>query len=421
VAVFALHKDTFFPAKALLHTTIQMSSRKPEAFESEDAEELLADAEVLLVKDRPGTLGVLTEEGCEQEEEGKAADGATAGFEEEEEGGELAEEEVHDEDGGDGDDSRSVRSSAVPSGPDMSRLQLAGHADSIYCVSVSHSGLLVATGSGDDTAKLWSLQGNTDPLLFTLAGHTESINACAFNSSDTMLATGALDGGIKVWSTALGLCVASLDGPGSDVSFLGWHPKGDVLVAGSADTTVWMWAVTLPSKAPPSDDCAKVEVMQVFAGHEGEVTCGTWSSSGKTLLTGDSTGAVRMWNPKTAVTQQLFSGKDWHEAAVNSIDVSSSPDKPLMVSGSEDGSAKLVNCATGMLGIKGRLHPSQPVAAQGQRRLVRVKLKKRKPNNSRRALSGEFAPRLLSYMQVSYLLTDSRCSFLLPFLQHCFV
>jgi len=246
--------------------------------------------------------------------------------------GDLASEDEGEEEsaGGDGEDRRPL----VPKGPDMSTTSFVGHSDSVFCVSISGSGELVASGSADDTARIWKLA--TGECVHTLRGHTETINACSFNHDSTMLATGALDGSVRIWHVATGECLAVLDGPGSDVNFLAWHPKGNVLVAASADTTSWMWSVK-PSGA--------ADVMHVFVGHEGEVLCGCWAGNAKSFLTGDSQGSVRVWNPKTGATASLFSGKDWHDAPINALAVA--PDKPLFATASQDGVARLVNFSTG--------------------------------------------------------------------------
>ena len=33
----------------------------------------------------------------------------------------------------------------------------------------------------------------------------------------------------------------ALEGPGEEVLWVAWHPKGQVVLAGSADFTAWMW------------------------------------------------------------------------------------------------------------------------------------------------------------------------------------
>jgi WD40 repeat protein len=59
-------------------------------------------------------------------------------------------------------------------------------------------------------------------------------------------------GRVKVWSAAQsgggggdgsgsGQCIQTLEGPGEAVEWVRWHPKGNVLLAGAADFTAWMW------------------------------------------------------------------------------------------------------------------------------------------------------------------------------------
>jgi ribosome assembly protein SQT1 len=89
-----------------------------------------------------------------------------------------------------------------------------------------------------------------------------------------------------------------LEGPGKDVEWITWHEKGDVLLAGSADNTAWMWSV--------SD--AQTACMQVFAGHEDAVTCGMFAMQGKLAITGSADQAVKIWDPKTGRVNMTFSG-----------------------------------------------------------------------------------------------------------------
>jgi WD40 repeat protein len=38
-----------------------------------------------------------------------------------------------------------------------------------------------------------------------------------------------------------GSCVQTLEGPGDGIDWVAWHPKGDILLAGSEDFSMWMW------------------------------------------------------------------------------------------------------------------------------------------------------------------------------------
>ena len=56
-----------------------------------------------------------------------------------------------------------------------------------------------------------------------------------------MLATGGLDGVVRVWDVEKGLLLVALEGPTQGINWVCWHPRGAVLLAGSEDSTAWMW------------------------------------------------------------------------------------------------------------------------------------------------------------------------------------
>lgn len=62
---------------------------------------------------------------------------------------------------------------------------------------------------------------------------------------------------MRVWNAQTGAHLRALEGPADDVHWVVWHPKGDVVLAGSEDFSVWMWLAR-------SGDC-----MQVWHGGRG--------------------------------------------------------------------------------------------------------------------------------------------------------
>ena len=66
-----------------------------------------------------------------------------------------------------------------------------------------------------------------------------------------------------------------------------WHPSGPVILGGMDDGTVWMWKI--PSGTP----------MQVFSGHTGPCTAGSFSPSGKNIATCSDDGGLISWSPQT--------------------------------------------------------------------------------------------------------------------------
>jgi WD40 repeat protein len=123
---------------------------------------------------------------------------------------------------------------------------------------------------------------------------------------------------VRIWDAASGILRQVLEGP-EDIEFACWHSKGNAVLAGSKDGTVWLWLAH-------DGQC-----LQVFAGHDGAVTCGAFSRDGKSILTGGDDGTLRVWSPKTGVCKHVFTGKDGHEATVTCMD--SSEDAETMITG----------------------------------------------------------------------------------------
>lgn len=68
-------------------------------------------------------------------------------------------------------------------------------------MAVSPNDKLLASGSQDRTAKLWSLAGEQSlGLLGVFRGHRRGIWAVCFSPVDQVLATSSADGTAKLWS-----------------------------------------------------------------------------------------------------------------------------------------------------------------------------------------------------------------------------
>jgi len=148
-------------------------------------------------------------------------------------------------------------------------------------------------------------------------------------------ASGALDGGVKVWDVNSGNLLHTLEGPGGAVEWLCWHSKGNILLVGSADGCSYMWTA------------ATATLMGVFAGHGAGVNCGMFTPDGKRVVTGSADHSLRVWNPKDQTTAHTITGGNFHTAPVNVVACRS--DNTLVLTGSEDNTARVVNIVTNKL------------------------------------------------------------------------
>ncbi|MEG4404124.1 nSTAND1 domain-containing NTPase [Microcoleus sp. MON2_D5] len=247
---------------------------------------------------------------------------------------------------------------------------LGGHANSVNAVSFSPNGKLLATGSFDNTVKLWDT--STGKEIKTLTGHTNSVNAVSFSPNGKLLATGSRDNTVKLWDTTTGKQIKTLTGHTDRVWAVSFSPNGKLLATGSFDKTVKLWDTTtgkqiktLPGHKNPllavsfspngkllatgsSDKTVKLwdtttsKPIKTFAGHTGWVTAASFSPNGKLLATGSGDNTVKLWDTTTGKPIKTLTGHtDWVLA------VSFSPNGKLLATGSSDKTVKLWDTTTG--------------------------------------------------------------------------
>ncbi|MEH1819446.1 MAG: WD40 repeat domain-containing protein, partial [Nostoc sp.] len=92
---------------------------------------------------------------------------------------------------------------------------LGGHANSVYGISFSPDGKMLASASGDKTVKLWDT--TTGKEIKTLTGHTNEVNGISFSPDGKMLASASGDKTVKLWDTTTGKEIKTLTGHTNEV------------------------------------------------------------------------------------------------------------------------------------------------------------------------------------------------------------
>jgi len=114
-----------------------------------------------------------------------------------------------------------------------------GHQNGVTSAAFSPNGLLVATGSLDHTARIWSLRDGSAVEL----PHEEPLTDVAFSPDSQSLLTASRDGTARIWNVADGTRRAVLRGHQGAVESAQFSPNGQYIVTTSSqDRTVRLWA-----------------------------------------------------------------------------------------------------------------------------------------------------------------------------------
>ena len=102
-------------------------------------------------------------------------------------------------------------------------VMLPGHEDAVC--SLDFRGSLLASGSRDCTARLWTVRdtsGAPEAVLKHVLAHPNLVTCVALNSEASVLSSGCYDQQIRLWSTESGECTCVLTGHSGTVWAAQW-------------------------------------------------------------------------------------------------------------------------------------------------------------------------------------------------------
>ena len=200
--------------------------------------------------------------------------------------------------------------------PQPAFINLEGHDGDVWAVDVSPDGQYIASGSLDQTAKIWEMK--TGRLVNTIPVHFPVV-AVAFTADSRHLVTNAHGDTARVWPVEGGEATLQLSGHGALVRSVATDPMGLWIATGSRDQKARLW------------DAATGELLRTFSAHVQSVTSLAFSPDGERLATASLDRHAIVWELETGrrrceitgidrvVTRILFS-PDGRTVATSSFD-----------------------------------------------------------------------------------------------------
>ena len=180
---------------------------------------------------------------------------------------------------------------------------LEGHTRCVNSVAFHPTLPILATGSNDCTTKLWrilpgkfnNINGRAAHYIVTLRGHTDIVVSVAFHSFLPILATGSYDGTAKLWSvnkspSIASSCVATLQGHTGtfrEVYSVAFHPTLLILATGSNDYTAKLWQF--------NPDGSAASCIATLQGHRNSVRSVAFHAIFPILVTGSADKTAKFW------------------------------------------------------------------------------------------------------------------------------
>lgn len=194
------------------------------------------------------------------------------------------------------------------------RTTLSGHAARVTSVAFAPDGKTLASGSMDETVKLWDV--GTGRELSTLKGHTDPVKSVAFSPDGKTLASGSGDKTAKLWDVATARERATLDPDSSWVTAVAFAPDGKTLATGTGLSRLKLWDVatgreraTLREKVEDRGVPVTFSVESVAFAPDGQTLASSWWRTGKLwdVATGQARATLRSADREPRVASVAFS------------------------------------------------------------------------------------------------------------------
>ena len=155
------------------------------------------------------------------------------------------------------------------------------------------------------------LDAATGKIVLQYKRHSDYVKSVAWSPDSTYIASGSKDNTVRIWNATSEIDFLTM--PYTNVPYIkhtapvrsvAWSPDGQYIASGSEDKTVRVWNATTGIDNPYSP----------FTDHTGTVFSVAWSPDGKFIASGSEDHTVKVWNASTGNIVLTYSG---HSDRVN--------------------------------------------------------------------------------------------------------
>ena len=204
---------------------------------------------------------------------------------------------------------------------------LTGHSDDVISVDFSENNEWLASGSWDDTIKIWNTSDWSE--IKTLTGHPDGITSVDFSENNKWLSSGSGAhnyGEIKIWNTSDWSEIKTLTGHSSNVWNVDFSENNEWLASGSLDNTIKIWNTSNWSE------------ITILTGHSENVYCVDFSENNEWIASGSYDNTIKIWNTNNWSEITTMNG---HSSSVRGVDFSENNE--WLASVSQDNTIKIWN------------------------------------------------------------------------------
>lgn len=156
-----------------------------------------------------------------------------------------------------------------------------GHTKSVNSLSLSPDGKTLATGSSDNTVKLWSFPDGE--IRHTLQDRKKVVASVRISADGKWIAAGSYGGRVAVWSLS-GQELVGIKASTNNLSSVAFSPEGRTLATSGLGDEIKLWE--LPTGQP----------IGILNGHKTAVGALTFINNGSTLVSLGYEGTLIFWD-----------------------------------------------------------------------------------------------------------------------------